>query len=184
MGGRGRGGGSILPGCVRKGRAGRKAPPPPPPRPHLGSPGGQGGPGRRLAPTSLGRLPAPPRGGRQMGRPPAQQHRQEKAARAARKAGASGGGGGPPGHAPEGRGQAQGQPRPCEPLNPGSATYEGASFERFASLVCAPVSPPKMELRIPVLLSLCDLRAVSSPSVPWFSYPEVGQQRQATSAEI
>lgn len=44
------------PGRAKRG-AGREAPPPPPPRPHLGSPGGQWGPGRRLAPASLGRLP-------------------------------------------------------------------------------------------------------------------------------
>lgn len=47
-----------------------------------------GGQGPLLAPASLGRLPAPPRWGRQMGRPPAQQRRQETAAGAAWKAAA------------------------------------------------------------------------------------------------
>lgn len=54
-----------------------------------------GGQGPRLAPASLGRLPAPPRGGRQMGRPPAQRRRQEAAAGAAWNAAAGGGGRGP-----------------------------------------------------------------------------------------
>lgn len=65
-----------------------------------------GGAGRRLAPASLGRLPAPPRGGRQMGRPPAQLRRQETAAGAARDAAAGAGGGARAGAAPGGRGQA------------------------------------------------------------------------------
>lgn len=73
-----------------------------------------GGPGRRLAPASLGRLPAPPRGGRQMGRPPAQRHRQET------PAGLPGTWGrGQVGHARQGagpRGRAQSRANRCEPL--------------------------------------------------------------------
>uniref|UniRef100_A0A8I5N7L6 Uncharacterized protein n=1 Tax=Papio anubis TaxID=9555 RepID=A0A8I5N7L6_PAPAN len=68
-------------------RAGRKAPPPTPAAATPGFSRRAGGPpGRRLAPASLGRLPAPPRGGRQMGCPPARRRRQETAGRAARNA--------------------------------------------------------------------------------------------------
>lgn len=63
------------------------------------------GPGRRLAPASLGCLPAPPRGGRQMGQQPAQLRRQETAAGAAREASVSGGGGVQCGPALRGRGR-------------------------------------------------------------------------------
>lgn len=82
----------TLPGCVRKGRAGRKAHPLPR-RGHTWALQAGRGAGRRLAPASLGCLPAPPRGGRQMGRPPAQQSRQETAAWAAWNAAAGSRGG-------------------------------------------------------------------------------------------
>lgn len=91
----------LHPARVRQeGPSGKEGTTPTPAAATPGLSGRAGGAGRRLAPASLGRLPAPPRGGRQMGRPPAQRRRQETAAGAARDAAASAGGGDRPGAAP------------------------------------------------------------------------------------
>lgn len=181
MGGGGWGGGSILPGCVRKGRAGRKAPPPPPPRPHLVSPGGQGGPGRRLAPASLGRLPAPPGGGRQMGRLPAQLRRQETATRAARKADASGEAG-PKWPRPL-RGGVR-RRRGQDPVSRGMPAQPPADqgfLGQVTSLFYPPVSPP---VKCVCLSQLFSYHCVTSGQFLGFLTQKMGQQRWAISTEI
>lgn len=78
--------------------------------------------------------------------------------------------------APEGRGQAQARPRPCKPWNAGSAAcLSGFPWASHFSFLSPSFPTSKMRLLIPALfLSLCDLRSVSFPSVPWFSYPENG----------
>lgn len=147
----------LHPARVRQeGPSGKEGTPPPPPRPHLGSAGGQGA-GPRLAPASLGRLPAPPRGGRQMGQPPAQLRRQETAAEAAWNA-AAGGGGGAQIELAHPRG---GAARPCARSSKamcacqlGFCAYQLTFLGQVTSLLCVPVFPPIKW----GCLSLCDLR--------------------------
>lgn len=100
------GGGGILPGCVRKGRAGRKAPPPPPPRPHLGSPGGRGARAGAWLQRVWAASPRRPVGAaRWAGRPPSDAGRKLPPGLPGTRSRAPGAGPGL-GPAPKGRGQA------------------------------------------------------------------------------
>ena len=118
-----------------------------------------------------------PGGGRQMGRPPARPATQAGNSRqGCQEGGREWRGGAEVAPAPEGRGQAQARPRPCEPWNAGSAAcLSGFPWASHFSFLSPSFPTSKMRLLIPALfLSLCDLRSVSFPSVPWFSYPENG----------
>eukprot|EP00074_Homo_sapiens_P103466 XP_016883683.1 uncharacterized protein LOC107985416 isoform X2 [Homo sapiens] len=131
---RGREEAASCPGASgRAERAGRKAPPPTPAAATPGFSRRAGGPpGRRLAPASLGRLPAPPRGGRQMGCPPASSATQAgNAGRAARNARRGGGG---PGRATPAGGEGGAKHRPAGTGELQEPAIPVPAFTRWVSL--------------------------------------------------
>lgn len=139
--GGGGGGRRLHPARVRQeGPSGKEGTPPPLPRPHLGSAGGRGGPAgawlQRVWATSPRAPPPAPRGGRQMGRPPAQRRRQETAAGPTRTPPRAGGGA-RAGHAPWGG--LRGPRYPWEPPSLASVTTERVSLDKALSV---PVSLP------------------------------------------
>lgn len=142
---------------------------------------GRGAPGRRLAPASLGRLPAPPGGGRQMGRLPAQLRRQETATRAARKADASGEAG-PKWPRPL-RGGVR-RRRGQDPVSRGMPAQPPADqgfLGQVTSLFYPPVSPP---VKCVCLSQLFSYHCVTSGQFLGFLTQKMGQQRWAISTEI
>lgn len=163
----GRGGRRLHPARVRQerlsGREGKRHPHPR--RGHTWAlQAGSGEPGRRLAPASLGRLPAPPRGGRQMGRPPAQRRRQETAGRGCQECARGGGSAAtPPGRSRRRRAWARSRPGAAAACGQGSPGGGG----RLAS----------RPLRVPACAAGLRELGVSFPSVLGFHVPLRGWPR-------